>query len=186
MGQQAQTSLRCLHWPLQGQTLLLDRSLSTSTHWYSLPILLGDPAINLLVGIICLFVYLVMFGGVYKIWLLNVLEYFLLLNLVILSVAMLYTTIADKPSHILPQASVSITLCTTILIVAYHVSVVILKALRMDPKITAIWRNKTDNQLPRDEMQQHNAMLKPPVTCTFTELKEPLLEYRHTKILLKL
>ena len=166
--------------------MLLDRSLSTSTHWYSLPILLGDPAINLLVGIICLFVYLVMFGGVYKIWLLNVLEYFLLLNLVILSVAMLYTTIADKPSHILPQASVSITLCTTILIVAYHVSVVILKALRMDPKITAIWRNKTDNQLPRDEMQQHNAMLKPPVTCTFTELKEPLLEYRHTKILLKL
>lgn len=43
----------------------------------------GDPAINLLaiiIAIICLFVYLAMFGGVYKIWLLNLLEYSLLLN----------------------------------------------------------------------------------------------------------
>ena len=49
----------------------------------------GDPAINLLaivIAVICLFVYLTMFGGVYKIWLLNLLEYSSLLNLVILIV----------------------------------------------------------------------------------------------------
>ena len=49
----------------------------------------GDPAINLLaivMAVIFLFVYLAMFGGVYKIWLLNLLEYSSLLNLVILIV----------------------------------------------------------------------------------------------------
>ena len=145
----------------------------------------GDPAINLLaviIVIICLFVYLaILFGGVYKIWLLNILEYSSLLNLVILSVAMLYTTSADKPSHILSQVSVSITLCTTVLIIAYHSLVVILKAVKIDLKVTAIWRsNKTDNQLPEtadEEIQQHAAMLNPSVTCSTIELKEPLLEY---------
>ena len=144
----------------------------------------GDPAINLLaiiIGIICLFVYLAIFGGIYKIWLLNILEYSFLLNLGILSVAMLYTTSADKPSHILSQVSVSITLCTAVLIVAYHSLVVILKAVKIDLKVTAIWRsNKTNNQLPEtadEEIQQHAAMLNPSVTCSTIELKEPLLEY---------
>ena len=145
----------------------------------------GDPAINLLaiiIVIICLLVYLaILFGGVYKIWLLNILEYSSLLNLVILSVAMLYTTSADKPSHILSQVSVSITLCTAVLIVAYHSLVVILKAVKIDLKVTAVWRsNKTNNQLPEtadEEIQQHDAMLNPSVTCSTIELKEPLLEY---------
>ena len=145
----------------------------------------GDPAINLLaiiIVIICLFVYLaILFGGVYKIWLLNILEYSSLLNLVILSVAMLYTTSANKQNHILSQVSVSITVCTVMLIVAYQSLAVILKAIKIDPKDTAIWRNnRKDNQLPEtadEEMQQHDAMLNPSVTHSIIELKEPLIEY---------
>ena len=144
----------------------------------------GDPAINLLaiiIVIICLFVYLATFGGIYKIWVLNILEYSSLLNLVILSISMLYATLADKPSLILSQVSVSITVCTTVLIVAYHSLVEILKAIKIDQKVTAIWRgSKTHNQLPEtaDEgIQQHDAMLNPSVTCSIIELKEPFLEY---------
>ena len=54
----------------------------------------GDPAVNLLVIIIivlCLLAYLATFGGIYKKLVLNLLEYSSLLNLVILSVATLYT-----------------------------------------------------------------------------------------------
>ena len=144
----------------------------------------GDPAINLLaiiVVIICLFAYLAIFGGIYKNRLLNLLEYSSLLNLVILSVTMLYTTSVDKPNHVLSKVSISIALCTTLLVVAYHSSVVILKALKIDAKVKAIWRsnNKGEKQPTEndDEMQQYDAKLNPQVTHSVIELKEPLLEY---------
>ena len=142
----------------------------------------GDPAINLLaiiIVILCLFAYLAMFGGVYKNRLLNFLDYSSLLNLAILSAAILYTTSADKQSIVLSKASVIITFCTTMLVVIYHGMVVALKALKLDTKAVALWRsNKTDTvkQLPEiaDDMQQHDMI---PVTHTIVELKEPLLEY---------
>ena len=143
----------------------------------------GDPAINLLAivtVILCLFAYLAMFGGVYKSRLLNFLDYSTLLNLAILSAAILYTTSANKQRHILSQASVIITLCTTMLVVAYHGMVVALKASKLDTKAAVLWRsNKTDKQLPEiaDEMQQHDMIMNPQVTRTIIELKEPLLEY---------
>ena len=143
----------------------------------------GDPAINLLaiiIVIICLFAYLAIFGGVYKTWLLNLLEYSSLLNLVILSVTMLYTTSVDNPNHVLSKLSVSIALCTTLLVIAYHSLIVILKTLKIDAKVKAIWRsNKMDTRLPEtaDEMQHCNAILKSKVTHSVIELKESLLEY---------
>ena len=82
-----------------------------------------------------------MFGRVYKNRLLNLLEYSSLLNLVILSVTMLYTTSVDNPNHVLFKVSVSIVLCTTLLVIAYHSSVVILKMLKIDAKVKAIWRS---------------------------------------------
>jgi hypothetical protein len=143
----------------------------------------GDPAINLLaiiVIVMCLFAYLAIFGGTYKNWLLNVLEYSSLLNLAILSAAILYTTsIADNPNHVLSQVSVSITLSITMLVIAYH-GLIILKPLQLGKKI---WRsNKTDKQLDlcsgtADDLQQNNGILNPPVTHSVIELKEPLLEY---------
>ena len=147
----------------------------------------GDPAINLLaiiVVVMCLLAYLVVFGGIYKNWLLNILENSLLLNLAILSAAILYTTSADKSSHILSQVSVSHTLCTTMLVITHHGLMVVLKALKLDMKVNlkAFWRsNKTDKQLrdqTADELQQHDMILNGlPVTHSVIELKEPLLEY---------
>ena len=137
----------------------------------------GDPAINLLAIIIvvmCLFAYLAIFGGIYKNWVLNILEYSSLLNLAILSAAILYTTsVTDNPNHILSQVSVSITLCTTMLVTAYHGFIEILKAFKLDKKM---WRSdKTDQQLS-ETANEHNAILNPPVTHSVIELKEPLLE----------
>ena len=145
----------------------------------------GDPAINLLaisIVVLCLFAYLAMFGGVYKTRLLNFLEYSSLLNLAIFSIAMVCTVSTDnEPNYTLSQVSVSITLCTTVLVIAYHGLPVVLRVLRLDTKVTAFCRrsNKTDNQLPKttDKMQQHDVILNPLVTHSVIELKEPLLEY---------
>ena len=148
----------------------------------------GDPAINLLANIIvvlCLFAYLAVIGGVYKNWLLNLLEYSSLLNLAILSVAILSDTIlANKLNYAITQVSVSITLCTTMLVIAYHGLVIILKALKIDPKFNAkaIWRSK---KMDRDleptkttsSMQQSDVTSNSHITHSVIELKEPLLEY---------
>ena len=138
----------------------------------------GDSTINLfavIVVVMCLFAYLAIFGGTYKNWLLNILEYSSLLNLTILSAAILYTTLAaDNPNHDLSQVSVSIAMCTTMLVIAYHGFITILKALKLDKKM---WRsNKTDQQLC-ETVNEHNAILNPQVTHSVIELKEPLLEY---------
>ena len=138
----------------------------------------GDSTINLfavIVVVMCLFAYLAIFGGTYKNWLLNILEYSSLLNLAILSAAILYTTsVADNRNHDSSQVSVSITMCTTMLIIAYHGFITILKALKLDKKM---WRsNKTDQQLC-ETADEHNAILNPQVTHSVIELKEPLLEY---------
>ena len=140
----------------------------------------GDPAVNLLaiiIVIICLFVYLAMFGGVYQVWPLNLSEYFSLFNLVILSVAILYTTSANKSNHSLSQVSVSIALCTTILIIAYHGFVVVLKSLKIDPiKVTTILRRNKQISENINEMQQCDVVMNPPVTYSVIKLTELLLE----------
>ena len=140
----------------------------------------GDPAINLLaiiIVIICLFVYLALFGGIYRIWLLNLLEYSSLLNLVILSVSMLYMISTKETTHALSQASVSITLCTTVLIIAYHGLAVVLKVMKIDPKVRDFWRrNKKQPEITNQVQQCNAAMVNPPVTYSVIELTEPLLE----------
>ena len=118
-----------------------------------------------------------MFGGVYKIWLLNLLEYSSLLNLVILSVAILYTTSTNQTNHtILSQVSVGITLCSTGLVIAYHTLVVVLKVVKINPKIKAFWKRKKKQPETANEIQQCNLVVNPQVTYSVIELTEPLLE----------
>ena len=94
----------------------------------------GDPAINLLaitVTTVCLFAYLALFAGVYKVWLLNILEYSFLLNLIIMSVGVLYAiSVNNKPILVVTQISVAITLSVTLVIIAYHVLNTIIKLLK--------------------------------------------------------
>ena len=141
----------------------------------------GDPAINLLaitVTIVCVFAYLALFAGVYKVCLLNILEYSFLLNLIILSVGVLYATSVDnKPVYVVTQISVAISLCITLIIIAYHSFNVVLKVLKLDKRMCKIpLKNKSDNEFVTS-VDSHTSALDHEVTHTSFELKEPLLEY---------
>ena len=145
----------------------------------------GDPAINLLaitVTIVCLFAYLALFAGVYKVCLLNILEYSFLLNLVIMSVGVLYaTSVNNKPVHVVTQISVAISLSVTLIIMAYHSFNIVLKSFTLDDKVYNIllpWNKKykTNKKLDTSE-DNYIAALNCEVTHSSTELKEPLLEY---------
>ena len=143
----------------------------------------GDPAINLLaitVTIVCLFSYLALFAGVYKVCLLNILEYSFLLNLIILSMGVLYATSVDnKPVYVVTQISVAISLCITLIIIAYHSFNVVLKVLKLDKRTCRIpWNRKiqADNEFDTS-VDSHTSALNHEVTHSSIELKEPLLEY---------
>ena len=143
----------------------------------------GDPAINLLaitVTIVCLFAYLALFAGVYKVCLLNILEYSFLLNLIVLSVGVLYaTSVDDKPVYVVTQISVAISLCITLIIIAYNCFNVVLKVLKLDKRMCKIpWNRKsiTDNEFDTS-VDSYTSALNHEVTHSSIELKEPLLEY---------
>ena len=137
----------------------------------------GDPAINLLaiiVIIVCLFAYLALFAGVYKVWLLNLLEYSFLLNLIISSAGVLYSAAVNRPVHVITQVSVSIALFITAIIIAYLVLTAILKTLKFD--IFAMWESKADRQL-KNYADNCTSTAPHKVTHSVVELKEPLLEH---------
>ena len=143
----------------------------------------GDPAINLLaitVTIICLFTYLALFAGVYNVCLLNILEYSFLLNLIILSVCVLYaTSVNNKTVYVVTQISVAISLCITLIIIVYHSFNVVLKVLKLDNGMCKLpWNMKsiTDNEFVTS-VDSHTSALDHEVTHSSIELKEPLLEY---------
>ena len=139
----------------------------------------GDPSTNLLAIIIvttCLFAYLALFAGVYKTWLLNVLEYSFFLNLIIVSAAALYATSTNGAVRIVTLVSVSTTLSISGLIVAYKCFTAIVKILKFDKKVGAMyfWKKK---ELETTGNVRQNVALLDHVTHSVVELKEPLLEY---------
>ena len=145
----------------------------------------GDPAINLfaiVMIVICLFAYLAACGGVYKIWLINLLEHAFLLNLVISSATILYTMSINKPMyvHTVSTVSVSVTLSGTILLVVYHSLIAVLEKLKLDERISAMWKNKADSARLRDHQHttEYATQLDPQIHVTHSviELNEPLLE----------
>ena len=143
----------------------------------------GDPAINLLaitVTIVCLFAYLALFAGVYKVCLLNILEYSFLLNLIILSVGVLYaTSVNNKPVHVVTQISIAITLSVTLVIIAYHMFNMIIKLLEAHTniKISTILKNKAANNLANNDGPKECVIteLDRQVTHSVVELTEPLI-----------
>ena len=137
----------------------------------------GDPAVNLLaiiVVIVCLFAYLALFAGVYKVWLVNLLEYSSLLNLIILSAGVLYSAVVNRPVHVITQVSVSVALFITVILVGYLVLTASLKTWKLErilsnfAKADRHLENSADNDAPKAPHQ---------VTHSVIELKEPLLEY---------
>ena len=143
----------------------------------------GDPSTNLLAIIItisCLLAYLALFAGVYKTRLLNVLEYSFLLNLIIQSAAVLYTTLTNGTVNIITNASVGIALSISAITVAYKCFMMIIKVLKVDKKIGAIHFLRKEEATALENVAnlgQNTALLDHQVTHSIVELKEPLLEY---------
>ena len=143
----------------------------------------GDPSTNLLAIIItisCLLAYLALFAGVYKTRLLNVLEYSFLLNLIIQSAAVLYTTLTNGTVNIITNASVGIALSISAITVAYKCFMMIIKVLKVDKKIGAIHFLRKEEATALENVAnlgQNAALLDHQVTHSIVELKEPLLEY---------
>ena len=143
----------------------------------------GDPSTNLLAIIItisCLLAYLALFAGVYKTRLLNVLEYSFLLNLIIQSAAVLYTTLTNGTVNIITNASVGIALSISAITVAYKCLMTIIKVLKVDKKIGAIHFLRKEEATALENaanLGQNAALLDHQVTHSIVELKEPLLEY---------
>ena len=112
--------------------------------------------------------------------LLNILEYSFLLNLIILSVGVLYAISVDnKTVYVVTQISVAISLCITLIIIAYHSFNVVLKVLKLDKRTCRIpWNRKiqADNEFDTS-VDSHTSALNHEVTHSSIELKEPLLEY---------
>ena len=139
----------------------------------------GDPFTNLLaiiIVIIFLFAYLALFAGVYKTWLLNVLEYVFLLNLIVLSLVVFYTTLTNGPIYTVTQASIGTALTIAIGIAIYA----ILKTLKINVKLRDLYahvcRIRETSQNVQN-MRQDVTLTNYNVTYSTVELGESLLEY---------
>ena len=84
----------------------------------------GNPLINVLaisVSMSCLFAYLSLIGGVYKLWWLNIIETSFILNLLILSMATFYQINAAISIKPITYTSTGITLALFVAIILYHI-----------------------------------------------------------------
>ena len=86
---------------------------------------LGDPIINLLTIVICTFTisaYLSIIGGIYKLWLMNLIESAFITNLGVLSAAGLYKVAANIPITPIACTSTGIAFILFIAIISYHLA----------------------------------------------------------------
>ena len=133
----------------------------------------GGPAINLLAVIVtisCLFVHLSFYGGIYKLRLLNLLEYSFLLNLMILTAGTLYMYTTNKNTNALSQTAVSIAFIQFVCIIIYHM-ILKLKAVKC--------KSRVNNQLEQEAVIDNSITALPEVKNKMThssiELREPLI-----------
>ena len=145
---------------------------------------LGDPAINLLAtctAVLCIQLHTSFTGGTYKVWYLNALEFFSVLNLGLLSCATLYvrSTGGNQTACIYTSATVAVATFSTIIILHLIVSV---KSSRMWKNVSKR-RNQQKPQPPavqdscEEAPQPNRAIDMQEQILTFDELREPLLEY---------
>ncbi len=141
-----------------------------------------DPSVNLLVLIIACIGLTVLewnTGSMYKMWYNNALESSFILNLTILAAVSYQVKVEGGNQASVVYTSVSIAFVTFLGIVMYHV------AERV--KDSRMWRNSIVPRLEylRNRRQQHQDPLEmavpptaspPPVTTTFVDLRESLLE----------
>ena len=136
----------------------------------------GDPMINLLatsVTMFCLFAYLSMIGGVYKVWWHNLIEVAFILNLGIFPTAVLYQTTTNSTVESITNTSTSIAFVLFIMIVIFH----IVKMIASSRVVGAIIKSKMKRE--RENEQSDSIGLnkeKAKITTTTIELWEPLMD----------
>ena len=147
--------------------------------------ILGDPAINLLaiiIATVALFVYLILFGSMYKNPQLTKLEYMFHTNLLLTTAVTLYARFATGNPDIAIHILVAIALVTFTAIVCYHLFVIVNKS----PTWARLKKLRPVSQLPvRENTELAEASNTPQVrskhTVTtidnvkrFAELRDPL------------
>ncbi len=145
----------------------------------------GDPALNLLainVVIVCHFFLLTFVGGVYKKKLLNLLENFFLLNLVITSSAGLYTSYTNNNIKTVSVVSVSITLTIASCIFISHCLMKLLQYKRMDATNLSQYTLRGLKFFPQNPQEKPNGVREhndssaiQHVTYSVVQLNEPLI-----------
>lgn len=143
----------------------------------------GDPAINLLVIIITMFLltaYAWVCGGVYRMWPYNLLECSFYVNLGILATTTLFVLKAGGIQAAAVYTSISIALLTFLAVLAIHVYMQ-LKKVKCFAKVmtgrSALFHKKQDPSKQEQELQGSNysPVAPDPPTVTFAELREPLI-----------
>ncbi len=144
-----------------------------------------DPSVNLLVLVITcagLLTWTLNTGSMYKKWYNNVLESSFILNLAILAAASYHVKVERGNQAAVVYTSVSVAFATFLGVITYHVTERI--------KGSSTWRNSVTPKLQflkaslsRQQHDQDSIEMAvpptappPPVTTTFVDLREPLLE----------
>ncbi len=141
----------------------------------------SDPSVNLLVLIIaCIGLTILAWntGSMYKKWYNSVLESSFILNLTILAAASYQVKVEGGNQAAVVYTSVSIAFVTSLGIITYHLIEYVtsfrLWRITIGPKLHHLW-SREGSEEPA-EMEVLSVAPPRPVTTTFVDLREPLLE----------
>ncbi len=142
-----------------------------------------DPSVNLLVlNTACAGLTILTWntGSMYKKWYNNVLESSFILNLTILAAATLQVKVEGGNQTAVVYTSVSIAFVTFLGIIMYHL-IEYVTSLRLwrttiGPKLHLLWTSTRERNEEPAEMEVLSVAPPRPVTTTFVDLREPLLE----------
>ena len=145
---------------------------------------LGDPTINLLATVVCmfsLFSYLSMIGGVYKLWWINLIETAFVMNLGLLSAAGLYKVAANVAITPITYTSTVITFILFVFIISYHLAAKVLQTKCgqvMIGCVNKMYHNLGERRVESDTEENCSTDFDSSdniVTYSEVELTEPLL-----------
>ena len=136
--------------------------------------ILGDPAINLLTtctAILCVQLYTSFTGGTYKVWYLNALEFFSVLNLGLLSCVTLYVRLAGGNQTACIYTSAAIALATFATIIIIHLMVSI--------KSSSMWKNVSKQRNQRNPPVVQGSCEEAPQQNRAIDMQEQILTFKH-------
>ena len=127
--------------------------------------------LSIIIAVTLILAYTSSMGGVYNLWLLNLLEQCFLLNLILLSAMTLYMyAISVDNRTIVTQLSVGFAFLVFIIIILYHIT---------DNLITARWKKNLQKMFTL-QVQERDKVVKQSIQSLHSvKLCEPLLSVSH-------